>query len=316
MDIRYLQYFTAIAEERNMTKAAERLHVAQSSLSYQLNKLEGEVGVPLFLRTKNDMILTTAGSLYRDAALKVIAIRDHLYQNIADLNCQRHLRISVSSIWGIKVMTYIFPELKKMFPDLVLEINHTYDLDQIKDEIAKDLLDFALIATPFYESAWDRTELLGMEELLFAVSADHPYVRDNPRSTITQQELADRFFNEMFLVPGGPAANHQLLKQIFQSKLGALPPKLCRVNGFRLVRSIVEQGAGVAFIPVSGKAAEDKIRYYSCEPKIVRYNIMVHRENLVFNKAEQCFFDGVKTYYQDHIGPIVTASLIQRYDDF
>lgn len=307
MDIRYLQYFTAIAEERNMTKAAERLHVAQSSLSYQLNKLEDEVGAQLFLRTKNDMVLTAAGGLYRDAALKVIAIKDHLYQNIADLNGRRHLRISVTSAWGLEVMAYIFPELKKIFPDLILEINHVCDLNQIKDEIAKNMLDFALIATPYFETSWDRAELLGMEELLFAVSANHPYVKDNSGPTITQQELVDRFFNETFLAPGEPTANHHLLKQLFQSKPGALPPGLNKVNDFRLVRSLVDQGGGVALIPTSGKGEEDKIHYYSCEPKIFRYNIMVHRENLVFNKVEQCFFDGVKTYYQDHIGPIVTV---------
>lgn len=55
--------------------------------------------------------------------------------------------------------------------------------------------------------------------------------------------------------------------------------------------------------------------FYSCEPKIFRYNVMAHREHLVFNKMEQCFFDGVKTYYHDHIGPVVTTSLIQKNDD-
>ena len=307
MDIRYLQYFTAIAEERNMTKAAERLHVAQSSLSYQLNKLEDEVGAQLFLRTKNDMVLTAAGGLYRDAALKVIAIKDHLYQNIADLNGRRHLRASVTSAWGLEVMAHIFPELKKIFPDLILEINHVCDLNQIKDEIAKNILDFALIAVPFFEPSWEQAELLGLEELLFAVSAGHPYVKNHPGPAIAQQELVDRFFDETFLIPGEATANHHLLKQLFQSKLGALPSRLNKVNGFGLVRSLVEQGVGAALIPISCKGEGDKIHYYSCEPKIFRCNIMVHRENLVFNKAEQCFFDVVKTYYQNHIGPMVTV---------
>ena len=52
MDIKYLTYIIAIAEEKNMTKAAEKLFVSQSSLSYYLSKLEQDVGTPLFLRAK------------------------------------------------------------------------------------------------------------------------------------------------------------------------------------------------------------------------------------------------------------------------
>lgn len=309
MDTRYLQYFIAIAEERNMTKAAERLYVAQSSLSYQLNKLEEDVGTPLFLRNKNDMTLTPAGSLYLDAALRVIALKDRLYQNIADLNQRGHLRISVTSIWGNKIMAAILPEFKSTFPDLIFELNHINDQEQLKNEISKGELDFALISVPFFESANDRTELLGMEELLFAVPAGHPYVRANPGPAITQKELADQFFEETILASKKSSANHQLLDQLFKVHKGVSPPKLCEVNGISLTCSLVAQGIGVAFIPVSGKSLEDKIRYYYCDPQIFRYNTMMHRENLVFNKPEQSFFDCVKKYYQDFIGPVVKTSL-------
>ena len=309
MDTRYLQYFIAIAEERNMTKAAERLYVAQSSLSYQLNKLETEVGVPLFLRTKNDMILTPAGKLYLDAALRVIALKDRLYQNIADLNQRGHLRISVTSIWGNNLLENILPEFKQVFPDLIFEVNHINDQEHLKNQIAKGELDFALISVPFFESANGRTELLGIEELLFAVPAGHPYVRDNPGPAISQKELADVFFDETILVSKKSSANHQLLDQLFKVHKGASPQKLCEVNGIKLTCSLVAQKLGVALIPVSGKSSEDKIHYYSCDPQIVRYNVMMHRENLVFNKPEQSFFDWVKKYYQDNIGPVVTSPL-------
>lgn len=309
MDTRYLQYFIAIAEERNMTKAAERLFVAQSSLSYQLSKLENEVGVPLFLRTKNDMILTPAGSLYLDTAYKVIALKDRLYQNIADLNQRGHLRISVTSVWGNRVMAEVLPELKKVFPDIIFEVNHLNDQEQSKNDISKGELDFALLSVPFLDSSDSRTALLGREELLFAVPAGHPYVRENPGSTIAQEELADRFFDETLWSSKKTSANRELLEQIFRIYKGDIPPQLCEANGIPLTCSIVAQAAGAAFIPVSSKSLEDKIHYYSCEPQVFRYNIIMHRENLVFNKPEQSFFDCVKRYYQEHIGPIVTASL-------
>ena len=55
MDIKHLVYFITLAEERNMTKAAEKLYISQSTLSYILSKLETELGKPLFLRAKKEM---------------------------------------------------------------------------------------------------------------------------------------------------------------------------------------------------------------------------------------------------------------------
>lgn len=309
MDTRYLQYFIVIAEERNMTKAAERLYVAQSSLSYQLNKLETEVGVPLFLRTKNDMILTPAGRLYLDAARHVIALKDRLYQNIADLDQRGHLRIAATSLWGDKLLERILPEFKKSFPDLTFEVYQFHDQATLRSDIAKGKLDFALISIPFLDTPDERTELLGTEELLFAVPAGHPYTKENPGDSITQEEIANRFFEETVLSSRRTYTNRQLTEQLYRTYKGELPPKLCAVGGLPLTCSVIAQNIGVALMPISGKSMEDKIHYYSCEPKIIRYNVMLHRENLVFNKPEQGFFDFVKEYYQKNIGPVVTKPL-------
>ncbi len=307
MDTRYLQYFITIAEERNMTKAAERLFVSQSSLSYQLSKLEKEVGTSLFLRTKNDMILTQAGSLYMDTALRVIALKDLLYQNIEDINQRGHLRISVTSLWGNKLLSEVLPEFKKEFPELIFKVNHVNDQEALKTSINKGELDFALISVPFFESANERTELLGREELFFAVYAGHPYVSRNPGDTITQEELADSFFSETIIASKKTSANYQLMEQLFKVHKGALPHNLCEVNGMPLTRSLIAQEIGMGFIPVSAKGLEESIHYYSCEPKVFRYNVMMHRENLIFNQPEQSFFNYVINYYKKNIGPIVTA---------
>ena len=63
LEIKYLNYIITIANERNMTKAAEKLFVSQSSLSYYLSKLEQELGTPLFFRQKNELLPTPAGHL-------------------------------------------------------------------------------------------------------------------------------------------------------------------------------------------------------------------------------------------------------------
>jgi len=64
MELRHLRYFIGVAEDLNFSRAAERLHVAQSALSRQVQDLEGELGVQLFVRDKRGVLLTTAGKTF------------------------------------------------------------------------------------------------------------------------------------------------------------------------------------------------------------------------------------------------------------
>ena len=72
MELRHLRYFVAVAEEQNVTRASQRLHVSQPALSRQIHDLEEEVGVPLFERTAKSIALTPAGRLFLKEAKAVL----------------------------------------------------------------------------------------------------------------------------------------------------------------------------------------------------------------------------------------------------
>ncbi|WJV64304.1 LysR family transcriptional regulator [Pectobacteriaceae bacterium C52] len=73
MEFRQLRYFLAVAETLHFTAAAEKIGIAQPPLSQQIQKLEHEIGTPLFIRNKRHVELTEAGIFFREKAQKIIA---------------------------------------------------------------------------------------------------------------------------------------------------------------------------------------------------------------------------------------------------
>jgi LysR family cyn operon transcriptional activator len=77
MELRHLRYFVSLAEYLSFTRAAERVHVTQSTLSHQIRQLEDEVGQPLFERIGKKVVTTEAGELFLGFAERALKEVDH-----------------------------------------------------------------------------------------------------------------------------------------------------------------------------------------------------------------------------------------------
>ena len=146
MDTKQIEYILKIAEENNITKAAEKLFITQSALNQQLLKLEKELGTPLFHRSRTNWRLTEAGEIYIEGAKAALQIKNTTYNRIYDVVSARkgHLTIGLTPGRGLRMFTSIYPELHRSFPNLdVRPIEMRVRAQQ--DAIAKGDIDVGLM---------------------------------------------------------------------------------------------------------------------------------------------------------------------------
>src|SRR5699024_7005166 len=102
LNFRHLRYFLTVAEELNITRAAERLYISQQSLSNHIGNMERELGVKLFVRSPK-LSLTYAGELLVGTATQILELQSQYMSKVGDINRQYMgvLRVGVSHTCGL-----------------------------------------------------------------------------------------------------------------------------------------------------------------------------------------------------------------------
>ena len=114
----HLKYFLMVAEELNITRAAERLYISQQSLSNHISNMERELNVKLFTRSPK-LALTYAGDLLVDTATQILDLHSQYLNKVGDIN--RHymgvLRVGISYTCGLAVLPEILPQIRQLVGD-------------------------------------------------------------------------------------------------------------------------------------------------------------------------------------------------------
>lgn len=295
MDTRYLSYIIEIANEKNMRKAAEKLYVSQPSLSQYLSKLEQELGTPLFLRTKGQLLPTAAGKMYVDCARKMLEMKNELYQNIADLTNTGHINIATSSVWALKMISEFVSQIKKEFPEINMELFEG-NLVPIEKLLAEKSIDIAFVAINSIKKYEGHSELLGYEEILLAVPSSHPFCITQPNQTeLTAIQLSKAFHDDSFILPRKESSVYQATSP-FLKECSINTDGVCIVNHMTTVSNMVANRVGIAFIPSTCVQPDAPITYFSLSPKIFRLAAVIYRNDRPLTKAENRLVQLAKEY--------------------
>src|SRR5215467_6480747 len=134
--LRDLRYFVAVAEELNFTRAAERLHMAQPSLSQQIRVLEGYLGIPLLARSKRKVDLTSAGHRFLGEARLALAQAEKAFIRARQVDDIETLKIGFTPSLFLDLLPRLEPMIRADFPGSKLMIRSMprADLEQALKE--------------------------------------------------------------------------------------------------------------------------------------------------------------------------------------
>lgn len=160
MEIRVLRYFLEAAREESITRAAERLHVSQPTLSKQLKDLEEELGQKLFTRTNYNIRLTESGMLLRKRAEDILDMVDKTAGEFLSLDDDigGDIHIGCAESDGIKYLARCFRTLHEIYPRIRYHL-HSGNTEDIAGRLDKGILDFAVIVQDVDLSKYNYIEM-------------------------------------------------------------------------------------------------------------------------------------------------------------
>jgi DNA-binding transcriptional LysR family regulator len=244
MEIRQLEYFVAVAEEANFTRAAARVHISQSGVSAQIRQLEQDLGAPLFDRSGRTASLTTAGVAALDGARAVLAAVDAVRQAVDEVNGLIRGRLVVGMVTACTV-TPLFDALAAFHVahpgvDVTLIEDNS---DRLVERVRRGTVDVALVGASGSAPAGLAALPIVSERLVATVPFDHP-LSEGQRTT-----LAEISRYPIVCMPEGTG-----IRAVFD--------EACEANGIRVdialqasapgtVADLAHRGLGVAILSES-----------------------------------------------------------------
>jgi len=263
MELRHLRYVVAIAEERTVTRAAERLRMQQPPLSQQLRDLERELGFRLFDRTRKGVEPTAAGAVFLEEARRVLAQAQHAKeraaQTAAGLDGNLTIGFTSSAAMG-RIAPEMIAAYRALYPRVQLSFSDGNAM-ALTQAVLKSALDLALVRTPVLSAPEIRCDKLLEEPLLLALVSSHPLAHSASarQRSLNLRTLADEPFI-LIRRPGAPGMYANLVAACHAS--GFVPRIAHEVESMLTGLLLVAAGVGVTVVPASMRGMHSELIAY------------------------------------------------------
>ncbi len=300
MNIKELQAFISVYDNRSITKAAERLYVSQPTLTRIIKKIEEDTGTELFKRTIEGIIPTVAGDIYNEHARQMIELYRNLEHSISLVNEKNSGKLTIGTTFflGAIILPVVLSEFNTRYPNIKLEIIEGNSFE-IEAEIVKGIVDVGIIHLPISNPNLEVVHI-GQEKFLVALSKHDAlnalaYDKGDDLKYIDVKSLKNR----QFILNAPNQRTPQEVVRICKNA-GFTPNVKYQTRNLQTIVNLVSKGLGVSLIPSSYPNIFDKVNqpnYYNIEPDLKPEWALavIHAKNLALPKGFAAFIEICKS---------------------
>ncbi len=242
MDLRTLKYFSVVAEELNITHAAERLCMSQPPLSNQMKALEEELGIKLFIRGKRQLQLTDAGKLLFQRAVQILDMAEKTRHEVMSMSGGMSGTINIGMVEGRApfLTARWIAGFKEEYPAVRYSLWNGSS-DDVLERMRQGLVDLAVIAAP-YDTEHLEGFAVGRGPWVAIMSRSNPLAAEDGDS-ISLEKLAGK----PLIIPSRPSRIDAI--RSWFAEVGKEPSIFCTMSNYIDAVALAELDIGIAIFP-------------------------------------------------------------------
>ena len=300
------EYFLTVVRERNISHAAEKLYISQSSLSQHIAKLEEKLKVQLFDRSQSPIVLTEAGALYRNYLESNTYLYKKFQAELADFNSGRSQTVNLGiGTWrGSILFPEILPMFLKAYPQARANL-YEYPVSELDALVRDGMVDFAVKNTELSQLPNLVNETITYERILLVMHREDPvtqkliHMRNTDKAVDLRLLEQKRFISLDQTLPVGRHVSNFLEK----NKMSC-GNRLHTTNNSTALR-LVSAGMGFCFLVETGLKSASQL------PNLIFFDLrssdlsiplsLLYKSNSYLSPMTLDLMEGVRKYYKDSI---------------
>lgn len=290
MDVRVLRYFVTVAEERNFTKAAERLHMSQPPLSLQIRKLEEELDTKLFTRGSRQLTLTESGKVLYRRAIEALSLLDTTRSELRAIGEGMTGTISIGLVEGMPpdISTDWFAGFLNAYPDIQFRV-FDGNSDDLFEKMRIGVIDLAVIISPCDNLMYNSFPVGDGKAAAF-IDKSNP-LADMEGTTISVSDLA----KEKLIIPGRKSVERKYNRWFGAEEMQ--PKVICRMDSYLDAVALAQKTGAVGIFPRTTCKPYDSlvIKDIAGVDTQIEY-VFVWRKGSSLPAIEERFIEFVKDY--------------------
>jgi DNA-binding transcriptional LysR family regulator len=285
MELKQLEYFLAVSNTHSFTRAAEQLYISQPSVTTAIQRLEDELGLVLFDRSKKQATLTSEGEIFYEHICIVMRDISKAAQKAAELKnlSSGVIKIGVSSLTCLSVSSFLLAKFHNIYPSLKFEFIET-TTQNIQNLIEKDKIDLGLLIV--HESMKNLDFVTISNEALSVYLPLFHFLSE--RTNIALKELKQ----EIFILPQKNCTYRLILDAMFARE--EIKPHISfETNYIQMIKNMIISGSGISILP-KGVIENSAIRAIPLEKEPSIHLCIAKKNNKCIAHAAQTLYDFLK----------------------